>query len=146
MRQHVNEAGLKLLKEFEGCNLKAYPDPGTGADPWTIGWGHTGAEVHPGMSITQQRADELLKQDIETFERAVYNFVQVPMTENQFSALVCFAYNVGGWRGSTLFRLVRARKMHEAADEFPKWCHAGGKVLNGLVRRRAAERDLFLSE
>lgn len=141
--QRINAEGLKLLKDFEGCRLTAYPDPGTGGDPWTIGYGHTGAEVHPGLKISQARAEELLAQDVALFERTVFNFCQVPLTDNQFSALVCFAYNVGGWKGSTLFRLIRSKKYGEAALEFSKWVHAGGKVLVGLVRRRQAEHDLF---
>lgn len=142
----INDAGLTLIKEFEGCKLKAYPDPGSGGDPWTIGYGHTGVEVAKGLIITQDKADELLAKDVGQFAQAVHNFCQVPLTSNQFAALVSFAYNVKGWRSSTLFKLIRAKKYAEAAQEFPRWVYASGKVMNGLKRRRAAEQKLFLTE
>lgn len=143
MRQ-LNAAGLKLLKEFEGCRLKAYPDPGTGGDPWTIGWGHTGPEVRKGVIWTQEQADKTLLEDLKARCRAIENFTKgVPLNDNQFAALVCFAYNVGSWRSSTLFKHILKGEYTGAADEFHKWCHAGGKVMKGLVNRRQAERELF---
>lgn len=144
----INDKGLSLIKNFEGCVLKVYPDPATGGRPYSAGVGHAGKDVQSmkiGDPITQAQADTWLKSDISGTEAAVCGFFTgVPLTSNQFSALVCFAFNVGGWRSSTLFKLVKARQGGEAADEFPKWNKAAGKVLEGLTRRREAERALFL--
>lgn len=143
----VNAAGLALIKSFEGCELSAYPDPGSGGDPWTIGYGHTGPEVHEGLTITQAQADAYLEADLEGFESCVNDAVDRDLTPNQFSALVSFAYNegCGALSGSTLMKLVNEGNFAGAANEFGQWIYAGGKVLPGLVRRRAAERDLFLA-
>lgn len=143
----INAAGLALIQNFEGCELTAYPDPGSGGDPWTIGFGHTGSDVHPGSSITQTRADELLLQDLAVFERCVNDAVSHSITPNQFAACVSFAYNegCGAFEGSTLLRLLNAGDVRGAADQFGEWVSADGRVLEGLVRRRAAERALFLT-
>jgi lysozyme len=131
---------LALIKEFEGCRLDAYDD-GTGT--WTIGWGHTPAT--PGETITQEQADELLMQDLREFERCVNDAVSHSITPNQFAALVSFAYNLGceSLMGSTLLRYVNAGKYDLAQGEFGKWIYADGQELEGLVRRRAAEAQLF---
>lgn len=142
----ITDLGLRLIKTFEGCKLKAYPDPGTGGDPWTIGWGATGQGIGKGVTWTQEQADKRLAEDIERFSNTVKNFCQVDLNENQFSALVSFAYNVGAWRGSTLFKLVRIRKFGDAAENFPLWCHSGKRVLQGLLDRRNCERLLFLGD
>lgn len=143
----INAAGLLLIKQFEGLSLTAYPDPGSGGDPWTIGYGHTGPEVHEGLTITQEQADAYLQQDLEGFEDCVQDIVDRNLTPNQFAALVSFAYNegCGALATSTLMRLVNAGQFEQAANEFGKWISADGAVLPGLVRRRAAERDLFLA-
>lgn len=151
----VADAGLNLIRSFENLELVAYPDPGTGGDPWTIGWGHTGPEVHAGLIWTQEQANEALASDLGRFERDVSQLVKVAINQNQFDALVSFAYNVGsdidadtiaeGLGDSTLLKKLNAGDYDGAADEFPKWNEGGGKVLKGLVRRRAAERDLFLT-
>lgn len=143
--------GVALIKSFEGCRLTAYR---CSAGVLTIGYGHTGPDVLPGMTITQQRADELLTQDLERFERDVISLVKVPITQGQFDALVSFAFNVGsdidsddiaeGLGDSTLLRRLNARDYMGAAGEFLRWNKAGGVVLGGLVRRRKAERELFL--
>lgn len=158
--QKTNAAGLALVKRFEGLRLAAYPDPAsprakhkraTGVDdaslsgaPWTIGYGHTG-DVQPGDTITEHQADVILRHDMEDSESEV-TVLCPDATPNQFSALVSFVFNLGGsaLKGSTLRRKYLAGDVQGAADEFPKWCHAGGEVMPGLVTRRAAERDLFL--
>lgn len=140
----INSLGLQLLKDAEGCKLKAYPDPGTKGDPWTIGWGHTGEGIREGITWTQEHADKQLVEDLRSTCLGVFNFTRgVPLNDNQFSALVCFAYNVGHWRSSTLFKHVLKGEYNGAADEFHKWVHAGGKTLTGLVNRRQRERELF---
>lgn len=149
----INEAGLRLIKDFEGLSLKAYLCP---AKVWTIGYGHTGKDVYKGQEITMNEADELLRKDIERFERDVESLVKVPITDNQFSALVSFAYNTGsdidadtipeGLGDSTLLKRLNRGDYKGAAGEFPYWCKAKGKILPGLARRRIAERKLFLKE
>lgn len=143
----INEAGLNLLKQFEGCVLHAYPDPGTGGDPWTIGYGHTGPEVKPGLVITQAQADALLCGDLSGVEQFVNDHVTHSLTPNQFSALVSFTYNVGegAFEDSTLLRLVNQGNIAAAAQQFARWTYGGGRQLPGLVRRRAAEAQLFLT-
>jgi len=145
----TNQAGVELIKEFEGLRLAAYPDPGTGGHPWTIGIGTTkypnGRWVQRGDTCTEGQALEYLRHDLQTFEREVERMVLVPTNENQFSALVSFAYNVGSQalQKSTLLRYINAHDFAAAAGEFGRWNQAAGKVLPGLVRRRAAERELF---
>lgn len=139
---HVNDAGLSLIEQFEGDELRSYPDPGTGGDPWTIGYGHT-INVHPGETITQQQAVEFLRQDVVAAEDEVVRCVHVVLTPNEFSALVSFEYNTGALSGSTLLKYVNQNDMGRAAAQFGAWIYAGGKVLPGLVRRRAAEEALF---
>lgn len=141
---------LSLIREFEGCRLKAYPDPGTGGIPWTIGWGSTtdenGAPIKKGDVWTQERADARLRQHVAEFGKKVWQLVaDVPTTQNQFDALVSFAYNVGvgNLKSSTLLRRHREKSYAGAALEFARWNMAAGKVLPGLVRRRAAEAELY---
>jgi lysozyme len=151
----LNAAGMQLLEESEGCVLYAYDDandrkiePG---DPiegtLTIGYGHTGPDVHPGMAINQTEADVLLDADLRCFEVAVNNMVAENLTPNQFAALVDFAYNEGATalKTSTLLRLLNDGDAQGAADQFAVWDEANGKVLPGLVERRAKERALFLT-
>ena len=144
---NISNKGLALIKSFEGCELEAYPDPGTGGDPWTIGFGHTGPEVKPGLVITAEEADSLLERDVARFERCVEKSLSVEVTQEQFDALVCFAYNVGckNLQDSTLLKYVNQGRFDDAAQQFLRWNKAGGKVLAGLTRRRQAEADLFLA-
>ena len=137
----ISKAGLDLIKQFEGLYLKAYRCP---AGVPTIGYGHT-AGVAMGQTITQQQADDYLRRDVRQFERAVARLVTVPMTQGQFDALVSFAFNLGEGTlaQSTLLRLLNAGDYAGAAAQFDRWNKAGGRVLPGLVRRRAAERALF---
>jgi lysozyme len=139
----VGQAGLALIKGFEGLRLQAYKCP---AGVWTIGYGHTGSDVTPGLAISSQQAEDLLKKDLTRFENAVFKLVSVTVTQNQFDALVSFCYNLGeGALGkSTLLKLLNAGDAAAAADQFLKWDKAGGKTLAGLTRRRVAERDLFM--
>lgn len=143
--------GVSLIKQFEGCRLTAYPDPGTGGAPWTIGYGWThpvdGKPVRPGMTIDQDIADRLLKTGLLSYENDVLKLVRVKLTQGQFDALVSFAYNVGSraLSTSTLLKKLNAGDIKGAADEFLRWNKAGGKVMPGLTNRRKAERDVFLS-
>lgn len=140
--------GIEIIKEFEGLELKSYLCP---AKVWTIGYGNTfyedGTQVGPDEEVTEERAVELLEFVYDKFENSVKHSVQVDITENQLGALVSFAYNLGvsALAKSTLLKLVNANQMMSASDEFLKWTRAGGKVLKGLVRRREAERNLFLT-
>ncbi len=140
----INPDGLRLLKAFEGLRLRAYQDA---VGVWTIGYGTTSG-VRPGMVITEAQAEALLKRDLARFERAVSDLVNVPLTSDQFSALVTFVYNVGegALAGSTLLRLLNQRDYQGAADQFLRWDKAGGQSLAGLTRRRRAERALFLGQ
>lgn len=143
---HISKAGLDLIKKYEGCRLEAYkpvPDePG-----WTIGYGHHSPSVKQGMTITQEIAEQLLKEDLAKFERVVNN-IGVRLRQNEFDALVCIAFNIGegAFITSTLRKKVieKARKDAEIQAEFKKWNKSGGKVLQGLVNRRADEADLWL--
>jgi lysozyme len=138
--------GLHLTEQFEGLRLTAYPDPGTGGAPWTIGYGHTGPDVHPGLTITQQQAENLLARDIQTASDAVNRLVKYELTQEEFDALVDFTYNcgAGNLQISTLLKKVNAGDMVGASKEFAKWNLANGHVLQGLVNRRQAEMRLFL--
>lgn len=145
----ISARGLKLIADFEGLRLKAYPDPGTGGDPWTIGYGTTvypdGRKVKKGDVITQVQALDYLKQDVKKFAASVSQLVSVPLSQNRFDALVSFTYNLGAGAlaRSSLLRKLNAREYEAAAAEFDKWVYAGGRILPGLVNRRKAERDLF---
>lgn len=139
----LGSAGLNLIKNFEGCRLTAYKPVST-EKYWTIGWGHYGSDVKQGMTITQARADELLLQDVASSVAAVNNPIYCPLTaslnQNQFDALVSFTFNCGA---GSLKTLCKNRTLSEIAAKIPAYNKAGGKVLNGLVRRRAAEQELF---
>jgi lysozyme len=142
----INEAGLDLVKKSEGLRLEKYQDV---AGKWTIGYGHLikKGEAFDGP-ITEQSATELLEQDLQLAQSAVDQLVTVQLNENQYSALVDFAYNVGraNFAASTLLKRLNSGKYSAAAAEFLKWVYAGGRRIDGLARRRAAERTLFLTE
>jgi lysozyme len=139
--RHINEAGLALIKRFESLQLDAYLCP---AGVLTIGYGCT-SKVTPGMRITEQEALKRLQDDLEPAEQCVERWVTVPISDNEFSALVCFTFNVGSgaFKGSTLLRKLNADDRAGAAQEFGRWVKGGGVVLNGLVKRRKAEAQLF---
>lgn len=137
----TSKTGLDLIKTFEGCRLKAYKCP---ADVWTIGYGHTGSDVKQGMVITQAEADRLLQQDLERFEKNVMKFNnKYHWTQNEFDALVSFAFNIGSIDQLTA---NGTRTKAQIAETITRYSKAGGKVLAGLVRRRKAEQELFLKE
>jgi lysozyme len=140
--KQIGKAGLDLVKSFEGLKLRAYLCP---ANVWTIGFGSTGPHVTPGKVITEAQADGLLQDDLDRFEKAVTRLVTVPLTQNQYDALVSFAFNVGisALERSTLLKRVNAKLFDQARAEFGKWNRAGGRPLAGLTRRRAAEAALF---
>lgn len=141
-----DEQCTKLVKQFEGCVLKAYPDPGTGGDPWTIGYGHTGPEVKRGVVWTQAQADAALEKDLAHFDAGVSALIgAAPTTQGQFNALVSFAFNVGlgNLKTSTLLRMHKEGDYVGAAGQFQRWNKAAGKVMNGLVKRRTAEARLY---
>jgi len=142
----ISAKGLDLIKQFEGCKLSAYPDPGTGGDPWTIGWGATGPGIKRGVVWTQAQADERLGQDVQKFADGVEKALDgVGTTQAQFDAMVSLAYNIGlsAFAGSTLLRLHKAGDYAGSAAQFERWNKAGGKVLAGLTRRRAAEAAMY---
>lgn len=142
----TNERGKEIIKEAEGLRLEAYPD----GKCWAVGFGTTaidGEKVVEGMSVTQEDAERYLEQDIATAEAAVARYVKVNLTDNQFSALVSFTYNLGSGslKESTLLKKLNKGDYAGAADEFGRWIYASGKVLDGLVKRRKTEMELFLS-
>ncbi|VAE55435.1 glycoside hydrolase family protein [Enterobacter hormaechei] len=144
----TSEKGIALIKQFEGCKLTAYQDS---VGVWTIGYGWTqpvdGKPIRAGMTIKQETAERLLKTGLVSYESDVSRLVKVGLTQGQFDALVSFTYNLGArsLSTSTLLRKLNAGDYAAAADEFLRWNKAGGKALNGLTRRREAERALFLS-
>jgi lysozyme len=140
----LSDRGLDLIKSFEGLSLKAYPDPGTGGEPWTIGYGHTG-DVQQGDTCTEPEATEFLRGDCGKAERCIDDNVTAELTQNQYDALGSFIYNCGcgNFKSSTLLKLVNASDMDGAAQQFIKWNKAAGRVMAGLTRRRAAEAELF---
>ena len=137
----ISQEGLSLIKKFEGCELKAYM---CSADVLTIGYGHT-ATVHETMEITQEVADQLLAEDIEKFESYVNQYVEVPLEQCEFDALVAWTFNLGpgNLKESTLLKVLNEGKKSEVPAQMKRWNKAGGNVLQGLVRRREAEALLW---
>ncbi|QCG92328.1 lysozyme [Azospirillum sp. TSH100] len=159
------QAAVDLAKQAEGLRLTAYPDPASGGDPWTIGYGHTGPDVHRDLTITADRAEQLLLADLDTAAAVVDRAVTVDLTDNQRAALTLFVMNVGAGRKakgkdagkdgfvtlksgqpSTMLRKLNLGDAAGAAAEFAKWTRGAGKVMPGLVKRRAAEAALFLAD
>jgi GH24 family phage-related lysozyme (muramidase) len=147
----VGPDGVALIKRFEGCakrrpdgSIEAYPDPGTGGAPWTIGWGATGPGIGPGTIWTQAQCDARLEADLKRYAREVADTLgSAPTSQPQFDALVSFHYNTGAIARAALTRKHVAGDFAGAASEFARWNRAGGHVLPGLVRRRAAEAALY---
>jgi lysozyme len=133
---NISQAGIDMIKKAEGCILHCYKDS-VGVP--TIGYGHTGG-VYLGQTISQQKAEDLLKQDLKRFVDAV-NGLGLKLNQNQFDSLVSFSFNLGT---GNLKELVKGRSLSQIADTIPQYCHAGGEILDGLVKRRAAEKALFL--
>ena len=140
--RQINQAGIDLIKEFEGLRLLAYADQ-VGVE--TLGFGHTGPDVKVGETITEEQAEQLLMKDLAKFEQGVNDLVKVALTDNQFAALVSFSYNLGlgSLKESTLLKLVNSSNFDDAAKQFIKWDYAGGVLNEGLLRRRTAEAALF---
>ncbi len=138
---NIGAKGIALIKRFEGLKLKAYLCP---AKVWTIGYGSTGAHVKPGMEITEAEAEKLLRDDLARFEKAVSDAAP-NATQDQFDGMVSLAFNIGiaGFQKSSVLRLHKLGKHQSAADSFALWNKGGGKVLAGLVRRRADEAHLY---
>lgn len=139
----VSEKGLNIIKESESLQLKAYKCP---AGILTIGYGHTGPDVLPGMTINQVAADVYLKLDCAVAEHAINRLVKIPLNQNQFDALVSLVFNIGtgAFQRSTLLKRINEGDFGAASDEFLKWTKSKGKELPGLVIRRNKERNLFL--
>jgi lysozyme len=143
----VGPRGLALMHKWEGCQLKAYPDPGSvNGKPWTIGWGSTGADIGPGTVWTQAQADARFAKDLERYAADVSKAIGgVPTTQEQFDALVAFHYNTGKIGSATLTKKHVAGDYEGAAIEFRKWVMNDGKKMQGLVNRRADEERLYRS-
>jgi GH24 family phage-related lysozyme (muramidase) len=155
----LSEQGEQLIKRFEGCarlrpdgRIEAYPDPGTGAEPWTIGWGSTGADhfnggrIRRGTIWTQAQCDQRAREDYQRFAREVIAALGPAISatsQAQFDALVSFHYNTGAIARATLTRKHVAGDYAGAAAEFARWNRSGGRVMAGLTRRRAAEAELY---
>ncbi|HEJ7189530.1 lysozyme [Serratia marcescens] len=144
----ISKSGIELIKRFEGLRVKAYQDS---VGVWTIGYGWTqpvdGKKVGPGMQIDQATADRLLKCGVVQYEQGVNQLVKVKITQGQFDALVSFAYNLGlrSLSTSTLLKKLNDGDKQGAANQFGRWVNSGVKRLDGLVARRAVEREMFLS-
>ena len=134
--------GLAVTETFEGCRRTAYQDQ---VGVWTIGYGHTGPDVHAGMTVTEEEAQALLEKDIRNAAECVNHLVVVKLTQEEFDALVDFVFNVGAGalQRSTLLRELNAGNFTGAAAQFALWSRAGGAVVAGLLRRRLAEQTLF---
>lgn len=151
--RRIGPEGIALIKRFEGCArlrsdgmIEAYPDPCSGGDPWTIGWGSTGTGIGPGTVWTQAECDVRFEADLAQYAAEVAAAIgDAPTTQAQFDALVSFHYNTGAIARATLTRRHRAGDHTGAAREFARWNKAAGRVVRGLVRRRAAEAALYLS-
>lgn len=157
-RRQVGPAGLALVKRFEGCArlrpdglIEAYPDPGSGGEPWTIGWGATGRDrfnggrIGPDTRWTQAQCDARLAEDLAACATEVAAAIGDALTtQSQFDALVSFHYNTGAIARATITQRHIAGDHAGAARAFARWNRAGGRVLKGLVRRRAAEAELYL--
>lgn len=140
----ISANGIAVAHYFEQCRLEAYPDPGSkDGKPWTIGWGHTGPEVVKGLKWTQAQADAAFEKDLLRFEARVARLVKVPLTQGQYDALVLFDYNTGSLHTSTLLKMLNAGDYFGALTQFARWNKNDGKVMRGLIRRRAAEAALW---
>ena len=138
---NISQNGIDLIKHFEGCELEAYKCP---AGVWTIGYGHTKG-IQPGMVITEETANDMLVEELEEYENYINSMVKCPLLQNQFDALVSWVYNLGpaNLQASTLLKVLNAGDYAGVPAQIMRWNKAGGKVLEGLTRRRQAEADLF---
>lgn len=136
---------LPLIKQWEKCRLHAYPDPATGDEPWTIGWGATGPDIGPDTVWTQEQADADLAQRLDHINAMVTQAVRVRLSQQQRAALVSLAYNIGtgAWLQSTMLKAINDSDYNRACGQFGVWILANRKIEIGLIRRRAAEAELF---
>jgi len=142
---NISESGLDFIISREGMILRAYPDPATGGDPWTIGVGRAHG-VKEGDTCTEEQAREWLREDCETAEKCINNSVGVTLSQNQFDALVSLIFNIGcgNFRKSTLLRKLNEGDDAGAAEQFKVWNKAAGREMAGLTNRRHAEAALFM--
>ena len=140
----ISNNGLDLIKHFEGLVLKAYKCP---AGVWTIGYGHT-KDVQPGDEWSESNADHMLEVEMEEYEGYIHDSVTAPINQDQFDALVSWVYNLGGGNlnASTMLKVLNAGQYEEVPAQMMRWNKAGGKVLEGLTRRRQAEANLFMGK
>lgn len=136
---------LPLIKQWEKCRLQAYPDPATGDEPWTIGWGSTGPDIGPNTVWTQEQADADLAQRLDHINATVTQAVRVRLSQQQRAALVSLAYNIGtgAWLQSTMLKAINDSDYNRACGQFGVWILANRRIMIGLIRRRAAEAELF---
>ena len=141
-KMQISAEGLSLIKKFEGCELEAYLCP---AGVWTIGYGHT-KDVKEGDKINKEEAEYLLQEEMIEYEGYVNDYVEVPLEQHQFCALVSFCYNLGGGslKKSTLLKVLNEGKYEEVPAQIRRWNKSNGEVLEGLVRRREAEAIMFM--
>jgi lysozyme len=139
---------LQMIKDFEGFRANAYPDPGTGRDPWTIGYGHTKG-VYPGLVITEEQAEQYLLEDLQDAQACLeHAFAEhESLHDFRYWAIVSFIFNVGcgAFKTSTMLKHLKNGDMVRAGNEFERWVYAGGQVLPGLETRRKEEKNLFFS-
>jgi len=140
----ISQDGLKLIKKFEGCELKSYQDS---VGVWTIGYGHTKG-VEEGQEITQDEAEEMLASELDEYEGYINDMVECDLEQHQFDALVAWVYNLGptNLRSSTMLKRLNSNDLDDVPNQIKRWDKAGGKVLAGLVRRREAEALMFQNE
>ena len=138
---NISNKGIELIKQFEGCRLKAYQDS---VGVWTIGYGHT-ESVKEGMEISQHQADIMLGSDLVKYANYINEYVTVSLNPNQFDALTSWVYNLGpgNLKSSTMLKVLNEGSYDDVPFQIKRWNKAGGKVLKGLVRRREAEAELF---
>lgn len=138
---------VNIIKKWEGLKLEAYPDPATGGAPWTIGYGATGPGIVKGLKWSQKQAEDRLALDVDRFMKGVRSVVKGKLKDTQLAAMTSLAYNVGvsAFKSSTLLRKFNAGDIEGAANEFPRWNKAAGKVMRGLTNRRIDEQALFRS-
>lgn len=143
----LSVAGIMHIKDSEGLRLTAYPDPATGAAPWTICNGHTGPEVRPGLTVTREQCELWLRQDTAKHEGYVKNLIRRPIRQGEYDAMVSFSFNVGptNLRNSTLLRKFNAGDRVGSCNEYPKWKYANKMILRGLVERRYTEQTMCLT-
>jgi len=142
---NLTQAGIDLIKKYEGCRLQAYPDPATGGDPWTIGYGCTGSDIRPGLVWTQDQANQELLKRLNILVSELNNLITDTLTDNQFNAVISLVYNIGigAFEKSTLLKLINLGSYAKANAEFVKWDKARGTENRGLLARRQAEQRLF---